>query len=789
MKYRHHGAVTVVQRYVQQFIAIMGQLMLPARRMTVLLAALGTVLVSPLAQAQWAQVSSPDGNLVVTVDQLDLGAAVSRYPNGQYLYYSVSRQGQTVLEWSPLGITLSDRAFTENLTLLSTSTDVVSDAYQLVSGKRSALTASANEVALTIENGAAQQLELQLRVFDDGLAFRYHVPGTATVSVLSELSGFRVPTGATGYLSPAQAPGVFEPAYEVPVVPQPAGTTLYPEGYYFPALFQLQNGSDYLMVHEAGLDEAYAASRLDGDATDNVYVQRFPSQGEGDAANPTAPSTTLPLETPWRMVAVGSLADIVETDLVTHLSPPLNGVFNGDPSWVLPGKSAWSWWSQGTGTPTLQREYVDFAEEFGWDYIVVDEGWDQWAAGELQSLVQYAAARNVRVFVWYNSGGSHNTIAFGPRDRLDTLAQMQAEFSQLAQWGVAGVKIDFFRSDKQARMVQYRNLLLTAAQHALLVNFHGSTVPRGWRREFPNLVTSEAVLGAENYIWLTGPSAMDNVRLVYTRNVVGAMDYTPLTFDAAFTQQGISYAHQLALAGVFESAVQVFAGRADSDTQGGYRALFTSAPFVADYLAELPTAWDETLLLSGSPDSHAVVARRSGERWYVSGINGEASARSVDIVLGDFAVNFYSAQLIEEGGTPATLQNTLSDADYTDTLSITMEPRGGFVLVLKPKNEESPFKDAPYDPTGTWKITWMGYLTDAVYPVLLHREHDFMYALNNDPDGLWLWSSGDGWWWTSQTTYPQVFDATTGHLLFYAEGTDNPRWFFDIDAGEWISRP
>jgi hypothetical protein len=760
-------------------------------RDTVLLALVSTTLLvaAPSVQAQWAQVSSPDGRIVLTLDRLDLGATVARYPSGQYLYYSVTLDGATVLDWSPLGITLSDRAFTQDLALVSTSTVAVSDSYTLAVGKRSDLAYTANALTVAIDNTAGDRLELQLRVFDDGVALRYHVPGTSAISVLGESTGFRVPAGATGYLAPAQAPATYEPSYEVPYVPQPAGTSLYPEGYYFPALFALPGAANYLLLHEAGLEETYAASRLDGDATDNVYLHRFPSPGEGDVANPVQPATSLPLTTPWRMVAIGSLASIVETDLVTHLASPLHTAFSGDTSWIAPGKAAWSWWSQGTGTPALQREYVDFAAEFGWDYIVVDEGWDQWAAGELLDLVQYAAAQDIRVFVWYNSGGSHNTIPLGPRDLLDTPAQMQAEFAQLAQWGVAGVKIDFFRSDKQARIAQYRALLEAAAQHNLLVNFHGSTVPRGWHREFPNLVTSEAVLGAEYYKWLAGPTAMDNVRLVFTRNVVGSMDYTPLTFDAALTQQGISHAHQLALAGLFESALQVFADQADSDGQAGYRALFTGASYVADYLAELPTTWDETLLLEGSPDSHAVIARRSGERWYVSGINGEATARTVSVVLGDFANNFYSAQLIEQGATPDALVNTLSDLNFTSTLNVTLAPRGGFVLVLKPKKEQSPFKDAPWDPTGTWRMTWLGYLNDSVYPLILHREHDWMFAFNDDPDAMWLWSTGDGWWWTSQSSYPQVYDATTGHLLYYIEGTDDPRWFYDVDLGEWISRP
>lgn len=782
-----HGVVCVVEQ--TRPLMTHARRALPRKCVQWIAGTLGVfaVLFSSLVHAQWAQVSSPDGRLVVTIDQLDLGATVTRYPAGNHVYYNATLDGIPVLEWSPLGIVLSDRAFDSNLTLVASNTSAVSDNYVLVSGKRRSTGYTANALSMTVDNPAGDRSTWEVRVFNDGLAFRYVIDGTEVVNVISEQSGYRLPSGAIGYLAPAQAPGTYEPSYEVPYIPQAAGTSLSAEGTFFPALFTLASGNTHVLLHEAGLDETYAASRLGADASDNVYQLRFPAAGEGDVANATQPQVTLPLVTPWRMAAIGNLEAIVETDLVTHLSAPLDAVFNGDTAWIEPGKSAWSWWSQGTGTPALQREYVDFAAEQGWEYIVVDEGWTQWAAGELVSLVQYAAASNVRVFVWYNSGGSHNTIALQPRDRLNTPAQMQAEFLQLAQWGVAGIKVDFFRSDKQARIAQYREILSIAAQNSLLVNLHGATVPRGWQRQFPNLMTTEAVLGAEYYKWAAGPSAMDNVRLAFTRNVVGSMDYTPLTFAAALAQQNISYAHQLALSGLFESGLQVFADQADSDPLAGYRAVFTSAPFVADYLSELPTVWDETLLVEGSPASHAVIARRSGERWYVSGINGQAVARSVAINLGTFANNFYSAQLIEQGASPDALQSTLSDLNYNSTVNVTMAPQGGFVLVLKPKNELSPWKDAPWD--GNWRTTWMGQLNDNFYPLVLHREHDWLFAFNNDPDAMWIWSASDGWWWVSQTSYPQIYDATSGHLLFYAEGTDNPRWFYDSDLGQWISRP
>jgi hypothetical protein len=446
------------------------------------------------------------------------------------------------------------------------------------------------------------------------------------------------------------------------------------------------------LLHEAGLTDAYSGTRLAAQTRDRVYQVRFPSEDEGDLLAPTRPTAPLPLSTPWRLAVVGSLQDIVSSDLVTHLSPGVAPVFQGDLAWIRPGKAAWSWWSQDTQTPALQREYIDSAAEFGWEYVIVDADWSLWpdAETEVQALVEYGQQRGVDVILWYNSGGPNNTVTFEPRDRLDDEAAMQAEFAQLAAWGVAGVKVDFFRSDKQARIRQYRDLLRVAAQHRLHVVLHGSTPPRGWRREFPNLLTSEAVFGAEHYKWSQGPDAGHNVRLVFTRNVVGAMDYTPLAFEAPLALQGITYSHQLALAVVFESALQVFAGQADLDPEQGFRALFAASPSVKQYLRTMPVSWDDTRLVEGSPDTHAVVARRNSGQWYVAGINAGELARPVSLDLGsllsgeDTEGMVYLASIHTDGAQPGQLQHATQVLQPDAVLEVTMEARGGFSVALSP---------------------------------------------------------------------------------------------------------
>lgn len=646
------------------------------------------------SRPELAGITSPDGRLRLVVKQLDLGPIVPRYPAGDLLYYRLERDGATVIDWSPLGIELEDRDLAFDLSLLFADGRLVGDTYTLSHGKRAAQSYGATELLLALQNPVGDTVAVRIRLFDDGLAFRYELPGAGSATVVNEHSAFRFPEGTNAYLAEAVPPALYQPGYESLYQKQLAGTAAPAgsDGFYFPALFQLPVGETHVLLHEAGLTEAYSGTRLDAQTRDRVYLVRFPSVDEGDFLAPSRPTAPLPLSTPWRLAMVGSLQDIVSSGLVTHLSPGVAPVFQGDPGWIRPGKAAWSWWSQDTQTPALQREYIDSAAEFGWEYVIVDADWSLWpdAEAEVQALVQYGQQRGVDIILWYNSGGPNNTVTFEPRDRLDDEAAMQAEFAQLAAWGVTGVKVDFFRSDKQARIRQYRDLLRVAAQHKLHVVLHGSTPPRGWRREFPNLLTSEAVFGAEHYKWSQGPDAEHNVRLVFTRNVVGAMDYTPLAFEAPLALQGITYSHQLALAVVFESALQVFAGRADGDPEQGFRALFAASPSVRQYLRALPVSWDDTRLLEGSPDTHAVVARRKDEQWYIAGINAGELARSVSLDLASLSVGtdadgmVYLASIHSDGAQPEQVQHATQVLQPDAVLDITMEANGGFTVVLSP---------------------------------------------------------------------------------------------------------
>jgi alpha-glucosidase len=384
------------------------------------------------------------------------------------------------------------------------------------------------------------------------------------------------------------------------------------------------------------------------------------------------------------VIIAGELATLVESTLVDDLSSPST---IADPSWIQPGIAAWSWFSQYTGNAALQHEYIDFAAEMGWDYVLIDEGWDRWDQAEtvVPELITRANNLGVGIFLWYNSGGEHNLNPGTPRERMLDSTARAAEMAKLKNWGTSGIKVDFFESDKQDRIQQYLAIAADAAAHELMVNFHGATLPRGWSRTYPNVLTHEAVRGAEYYETpLEGPRPIDNVRFGFTRNVVGPMDYTPLTFAAAYDEVGTTYAHQLALSVIIESGIQHFADRADSSPDKGFRKLFTDYPFTQDFLTRIPANWDDTLFLKGHPDSHIVIARKSGDTWYVAGINGTSSELPITIQPDFLTDDTLRIETITDGDSPDSLDFESNQQTASEPISLLLPARGGFLITYLP---------------------------------------------------------------------------------------------------------
>jgi len=637
--------------------------------------------------AQW-DITSPNGQVRLVAQLAALSSA--DYPKDKpRLYYRIEHGAPgaqaVVIPDSPLGLLLKEGDFLDGLRFESASVPQhIEENYIMPHGKRRHCHNVARGLTLRFRNRAGATLELDLRAYNDGAAFRYRLPGPSPTqhTLQAEATGFALPAGARLWMHPCDKPTVYSPAYEtyyengVPVgAVSPTGV-----GWAFPVLFCTADEQHWGLITEANLGPNYFGARLTSTASAGVYRLRLPEPTEGHGYGALQPSSTLPWETPWRVVILGdSPGALVESTLVTDLSAPSTVA---DPSWIRPGRVAWSWWSDQASPRdgAKQKRFVDFAAEMGWEYVLVDANWTIMDNGNIHDVIRHAKARGVGVLLWYNSGGPHNVVTEKPRDCLFHPEVRRFELQLLKHWGVRGVKVDFFQSDKPAVIALYHDILKDAAAFGIMVNFHGCTLPRGWSRTYPHLMSMEAVKGEECYLFdpqFPDRAPEQNTITPFTRNVVGPMDYTPLALSHGKYPHKTTAGHELALTVLFESAWVHFA-----DDPDVYRRLPDP---IKQFLRELPVAWDDTRFVAGYPGRHVVLARRHGQGWYLAGVNGRNQPLRLSLDLkrilaaGDYRVTVMGDD--PSGQSFATDSRALGAAD---PLQVSLLPYGGFVAHIAP---------------------------------------------------------------------------------------------------------
>ena len=526
--------------------------------------------------------------------------------------------------------------------------------YTMLTGKRRHCTNKANEY----RSGA-----LTLRVYNDGIAFRYANKTGNTV--------YSIPEGTRRWMQQwcDSYEGFFPltTTYKVEPVPSYSGISKSDEGWNnrwgYPALLEPVKNV-FVLLTEANIERGQSASCL---FNDGELFRVVPAEQYAVSASD---------HTPWRVAVIGKLADVVESTLVTDVSEPSK---IAKTSWIQPGVASWIYWAynHGSNDYDIICKYVDMAVTLHLPYVLIDAEWDEMKNGKtIEDAVAYAKEKGVRPLIWYNSSVGWVNGAPGPKFRLNKAEDREKEFAWCERIGVAGVKIDFFSGDNQRNMDYCQDLLESAARHHLLVNFHGATIPRGWQRTWPNLMTTEGVYGAEwynNVATFTSQAARHNATLPFTRNVIGPMDYTPCAFSDSQHPHITSPSHELALTVLFESGLQHLADRPES---------FLSQPQqVQDFLGALPTAWDETRYVSGYPGESVVLARRSGKTWYVAGINGSDSPQSL-VLAKDFLKGSVRQMTLfadnEQGGWSIQALNELPT-------KVACLPRGGFIIRIQTK--------------------------------------------------------------------------------------------------------
>ena len=552
--------------------------------------------------------------------------------NGKVALSLFDRAGNKLLD-SAMGIRTADADLTHGLRLLSSSQRTVDEYYRMTTGKRLARHAHMLEsrYAFVGEHGA--KLDLVIRMAPDGFAYRYELPDTPGATVTGESSSFAMPEDAKAWLLP------YNPQYEkLRIETTAGGATTGDFGY--PSLFQV--GKDYLLITESNSDGRYTGSRLSHVAGSGNYMLTL-----ADA------QVSFHGSTPWRTVIAGDLSTVVGSTLVDDLADTAKF---SDTSWIHPGKVAWSWLSEheSPGDFARQKAYVDFAARNHWPYVLVDEGWSEaW----VPELVKYANARGVDILLWFHWS------------KLDSEAKRQAILPKVKAWGVKGVKIDFMESDSQARYQWYDDTLADTAKLHLMVNFHGATIPHGLARTWPHIMSMEAVRGAEN----NAPPVANTIQ-TYTRNVVGSMDFTPVALDAG--PKLASIAHEVALSVAFESAWLHLADGPEA---------YDRHPQALAFINQVPTVWDDTKLLAGSPGQDAVIARRSGDRWFIGGIRaGEAKTLMASLaVLGKGP---WLVDLIQDpaGTERADVVHRTSSEAGAASITVDVRKDGGFAAIVCP---------------------------------------------------------------------------------------------------------
>ena len=544
----------------------------------------------------------------------------------------------------------------------------VKDDYQMLEGKRLHCTNEANEYQAPIGSNA----KIVIRLYNDGIAFRYEYIKLENQKQPEEHTVYLIPEGTKRwFMQWTEAYEGFFPqttTYKVKPIRTSSGVSTSADGWNnrwgYPALLEPAEGV-FALISEANVERRQSASCLYND---------------GERYSVVAAENDLNLSgdwhTPWRVVIIGKLADIVESTLVTDVSEPSQ---LKDTNWIKPGVVSWIYWANNHGSNdyNIIKKYVDMAVVLKLPYVLIDAEWDEMdkiASNEgktIEDAVAYANSKGIKPMIWYNSSVGWIDGAPGPKFRLNKPEDREKEFAWCEKIGVAGVKIDFFSGDNQMNMDYCLDLLESAARHHLLVNFHGAPIPRGWQKTWPNLLSTEGVYGAEwynNVSTFTDKAASHNTTLPFTRNVIGPMDYTPCAFSDSQHPHITSLAHELALTVLYESGLQHLADRPES---------FLAQPKeVQDFLGQLPTVWDETRYVSGYPGESAVLARRSGNTWYVAGINGKDAPQILKTNLSFIGKG--SVQMFADDASGKWQISTISKLPS----QIECQPRGGFVMKI-----------------------------------------------------------------------------------------------------------
>lgn len=620
-------------------------------------------------------VKSPDERILVNVE------------TGATTTYSVTFNGKTILNPSPLSMTFDNGVVIGRNMKVKDVQHRTEDQMltPVVRQKSDKIRDHYNEMVLN-----ADQYKLYFRVYNDGLAYRFHTDFADSLKVISEEVDYCFPEDYnTLFPEERTILSAQQPLFK-PMKLSEIGTDRFCST---PVLIKVDDQAR-IFISESDLESypgmflkkqgkyelagKFAAYSLEEEKTDDRQI--FPTKRADYIARVSGTRNY-----PWRaMIVAENDANLVTNQLIYKLAPESQGDF----SWVKPGKIAWDWYNAliltgvdfkcGVNNDTY-KYYIDFASKYGIEYVVLDDGWSEaWDVTKtvpeinMEELVAYGKKKNVDLILW---------VSWAPfRERLDEA------FDLFSKWGIKGIKMDFMNRDDQAMVDFYYTVARKAAAHRMLVDFHGAYKPTGWLRTFPNVLSSEGVAGLENHKWGSFVTPEHNVTLPFTRMVAGPMDYTPgamINFHEKDHKVWFNLpasigtrCHQLGMYVVYESPLQMLA-----DSPSNYYR----EEKCMEFLSQVPVVWDETRVLKASVGEYIVVARCSGDTWFIGGMVGK-KGQKFDITL-DFIKGNKTLTCWEDG-----VNVDLQAQDFAcrtkkvkqgDTITISMYDGGGYVAIIK----------------------------------------------------------------------------------------------------------
>ena len=643
-------------------------------------------LSSPSFGQNRIRVTSPDGRI-----RFELRLS-SSFPE-----YSVAFGDQVLIEHSPLGLEFGDGEFGGNLKTGKPVSEELHETYQLVVGKAKTVVSHCNQTIIPLEEKQApfRKVNLAVRAFDDGVAFRYEFPaqaGRETLTLLGEGTTFNL-AGNPGVLT------LFLPSYLT------SHEGLYTQTDYgdleekrlmdLPALFEYP-GQVYMAITEASVRD-FAGMYLWKEGG-MLLSKLSPLPGREEIKVEAA----LPHHSPWRVFMISDrMGALIESNILTNLNEPCK---IADTSWIRPGKTTFTWWNGNMVPDTTfapgnnfmtNKYYIDFAAANNLQYHsiygyaeqpwYVDDGFDFGSPGphadvtrairplDMAYICDYAHSKGVGIYVWVNWKALY--------------AKLDEALAQFEQWGISGMMVDFMDRDDQEMINIQEEILEKAADHHLFVQFHGSCKPSGLHRTYPNEFTREGTLNYEVYKWDTIINAGHDIRMPFTRLLAGPTDYhlggfravPRLQFRVQYTHPLVTSTrcHMLAMYVVLESYLAMVCDVPPAyEGQPGF-----------EFIQAVPTVWDETRVPHASVDEYVTVARKKDGAWFVGSLN-KSRARTLELNLDFLGEGTYTATIFRDAEdadlNPNHLIREVMQVRRNDTIRLPLAAEGGAALWIRP---------------------------------------------------------------------------------------------------------